>query len=919
MTRNIFHANWTGRAVLILMLGAAALPARLCAGEDERTALRFLQQLKEHGLHDLALEYVGQLRSDATISENLKAVLDYEEGRTLIDEAARTNDLVLRQQLLQEARDKLDVFIKGHPQLEQTKDALVQMARLLVERGHLAVLLSLDAQDQSKKDAKLAEARSSFTQAHDAYESATKQLEAAHKQFVGFIPETDPRRDQRDAIFISLLNAKLQRGMCDYERAQTFPADSKERARILEDAAKQFDDMYKNYRTQMAGLTAQMMLAKCYEEQGKVGEAIGIYKILLEHSDPRLRALQRNVGYFYIVALGKRKEYALAADQALRWLETYNRRDERRSREGLGVLYERAKAIDARWSEIPSGERPAWSRQIIDALTQVSRYASAFKNDALELLKKYKPSAALRAEEISRLSYQDAIDRGQEAIAAHEWERAIALLKAAVRKVDPARDAERANFARYNLAFCYYMNKQFYEADILAEHLARRYPQGGLSAKATEIAMQALADAYNTYTAVDRLSDIERLADLARYTADTWADRDQGDDARINLGQIHGGRGQYDEAIKVFGAVRRRSQRFVESQARLGAAHWAKSRSLERRGDSQGAKAEADQALLVLRAALKARRDGGAAQTDAGYVGNVGDLAIVLTETGKPSEALALLEPVMTAQTARSGPAYSRLMEAALQAYVSSNQVEKAIGAMKGLEQAGGAAGRASLYYRLGKLLEKELDALRAKRATSELNRMQHAFQTFLTTLAESKTGQTYESLQWAGESLLAIDASAAAEQVLRRVLTEFAQDPAFLQQQNGSLKLLRTKLKLAAALRAQGKFDEAASLTDELIAQHKGYIEPLFERGMLLEAQGKRDEWSTALAYWEDLAKRVERLRPRREVYYETWYHVASVLAKQKDAARARQTLNSIMKLAPSVGSPEMKAKYEGLLAQLK
>ena len=55
------------------------------------------------------------------------------------------------------------------------------------------------------------------------------------------------------------------------------------------------------------------------------------------------------------------------------------------------------------------------------------------------------------------------------------------------------------------------MNKQYYEADVLAEHLARRYPQGGLSAKATEIGMQALAEAYTTYTEVDRLSDLDRL------------------------------------------------------------------------------------------------------------------------------------------------------------------------------------------------------------------------------------------------------------------------------------------------------------------------------------------------------------------------------------------------------------------------
>ncbi len=35
---------------------------------------------------------------------------------------------------------------------------------------------------------------------------------------------------------------------------------------------------------------------------------------------------------------------------------------------------------------------------------------------------------------------------------------------------------------------------------------------------------------------------------------------------------------------------------------------------------------------------------------------------------------------------------------------------------MKSLEEAGGAAGRAQLYFKLGKLLEKELEGLRQER-----------------------------------------------------------------------------------------------------------------------------------------------------------------------------------------------------------
>jgi tetratricopeptide (TPR) repeat protein len=904
------------------MAGLVLTMTQARADEDPRTVSRFVQELRNHGLHDLAVEYLNGLRGDATLPNELKVLLDYEEGRTLIDEAAKSSDLVLREQLLHEARTKLEGFAKANAQRPEARDALVQLAKLLVERGYLAMLLSEDAPDKAKKEAKVAEARAAFTQAHDVYGKAVEQLNAAYKKFPGFIPEGSPLRTQRDDLQTTMLNAMLQKGVADYELAQTYPEGSAERSQYLKTALEQFDSLYKSHREQFAGLAAQMWQAKCYEEQGDIGAAIGLYKQLLQHTDSRLRVLQRHVGFFYIVALAKRKQHALAADEATRWLEKYSQRDDRRSREGMGVLLEMAKSIDAQMPEIAHADRPKAVRQIIDTLNQVVRFASPYKKDALALLKKYKPSAGMKAEEIARLTYEDAMGRADEAIAAQEWERAITLLKAAVRKADVVREIEKVNLARYNLAFCYYKNQQYAEADVLAEHFARRYPQAGLASKAADIAVQSLIEAYTTSKDGHRLSDLDRLVSVAEYTAETWPDRDEGDIARLYLGQIYLGRGQYDPAIAAFGAVRRRSGKWVEAQTQLGGAHWAKSRALDRQKNTAAAQADAQKAIEILQGALKTRQEAGAGPTEPGLVANVGDLAIVLTETGKPAQALTLLDPIVKAQTVRSGSAYARLMEALLTAYITSNQVQQAITSMKALEQVGGGRNLAQLYYRLGKLLERELESLRQKGDTAALTQMQRSYRTFLTTLAASQTGQSYESLDWAGASLLTLDAYEDAERVIRRVLTEFAEKPEYLQQPNGRRRLVLARVRLAAALRGQGKLDEANALVEELISQNQNprYIEPLFEKGMLLEAkaQAGKSNWAAALGYWENLGKNLERIRPRPVQYYDVWYHVAWVLSKQRDALKARQTLQGVMRLTPSVGSPEMKAKYHGLLAQL-
>ena len=54
----------------------------------------------------------------------------------------------------------------------------------------------------------------------------------------------------------------------------------------------------------------RMWQGKCFEEQGEIGSAIAIYKELMGHAEPKLRDLQRHVGYFYVVALSKHKRYA---------------------------------------------------------------------------------------------------------------------------------------------------------------------------------------------------------------------------------------------------------------------------------------------------------------------------------------------------------------------------------------------------------------------------------------------------------------------------------------------------------------------------------------------------------------------------------------------------------------------------------
>jgi tetratricopeptide (TPR) repeat protein len=910
-----------------------------------------VQGLRERGYFDLAVEYLEQLRKSPETPPELRAVIDYEIGKSLLEEASRSADLERRRVQFDQASAKLEAFAKANPKHPLAPDALAQMARLLVERGMLAMIQGGEAAAPAEKQAKIAEARSLLKKGRDAYEQALKPLRAAYEGFPKFIAQGDARREERDRAHVALMDSQLKRALVDYQEAQTYPAGSTERNDLLSKAQQSFESMYKEHRTQLAGLYARMWQGKCYEEQSELGKAMGIYNELMEHGDPRLRPLQRHVGYFRIIIDGKRKEYALAADEAGRWLQA-NPRD-RHGPEGLGVLLELAKSIVAQLDGLSGAELEAAKKRLVDVLTEVVHFYSPHKFEALALLQKYKPKAAAGATIPANLTYDDAMAQADLALSSQEWTRAIALLKAAIRRADPTREPEKANRARYQLAFAYYQNQNYYEAAVLAEHLARRYPQGGLSADATKIGMAAFTFAYNTFTQRDRTADLNHLVELAKYTAATWPDTDQGDAARITLGEIYSGQGKYAQAAKQFEEVRSNSSRHADAEAKAGGAHWRQSLVLRDSGKTSEGDAEAKQAETLLKEALKTRQSAGATASDPSLLMNACDLAEIYLATERPKESQALVEPLareLTPKTPPEGllPAVSRLLATLLRTHVGLGQVDQALADMNRLETLGGGASLTQLYYELGKLLKKQMETLQARGDQMGYDRTQQAFQHFLQALVKSKSGQSYESLQWAGEAMLGLSESAheqaealrarrlvreadatdsagralagEAAAVFEQILNTYGKDETFRQRPNGEAQLFRTKLRQVSAFRNERDFSKATQLVESLIDQNKRILDPQLEKGLLLEDQAAagKGKWSDAYEHWRGLAATLGRGARKPKEYYEASYHVAYVLFKEGQKDEAKKALRSVMRLSPTVGGPDMKAKYETLLKQI-
>ncbi len=182
----------------------------------------------------MALQYLDALRQDPETPAALKKTLEFEEGRTLIEEATHSSDPDISKAKLEQAKVKIEAFVKANPDLPQTTEALVDLAHLLYERGLNEVDIAGEARAANDKESKLAAARGYYESARTSYAKAFERLNAKLAEYPKFIPPEDPRKLERERVRNSVMQAELQKSVVDYYEAQTYPQDSKERSELLD-------------------------------------------------------------------------------------------------------------------------------------------------------------------------------------------------------------------------------------------------------------------------------------------------------------------------------------------------------------------------------------------------------------------------------------------------------------------------------------------------------------------------------------------------------------------------------------------------------------------------------------------------------------------------------------------------------------
>ena len=765
----------------------------------------FLQGLEDHGLNDMAMEYLERIESSPLCPPEFKPVIDYKAGIILVAEAGTVRSISERAKRLDAARQRFERFLAEHAGHKLASNATTQLANVLVERGRM---LSDESRRPSKTDAEkkrlVSEARGLYGEAEAVFLEAEKRYVDLLKSMpAGPIDKKDIELiDARNRARADLMQSRLFIGTVIYERAMTYPPKSTQRDALLNEAAKKYNALYEKYGSWLAGLYARMWEGRCYKELGDYKKALLIFEELLAQNDEPIafRQLKNKALVLFLKTslLSGAEQYKPAADSFNEW-EKSSRPNEQSSNDGLAIKYLAGEALleYARQMQDADSKRQDSIAKARELFQFVSRFPGDYQRSAKIKLADPLLGGNSSDQGSQPATFAEAQERGKAALdqlqvletqkrlqgnsksstatvkeIADLQAKAIRYYQMALRMVSSETPLEDVNTARYYLAYLHWLAGDTYRAAVLGEFLAVRYPNTTVARQGAKIAMAAYAKLYNQATAGSAAHEFgnRHMVAMAGYITKLWPESPEAADAWMMLLHTAVASGNLSRAAEFLKKIPPDSSQRGEAELMLGRAYWAAYLRAQRFDDDERPKeAELQKQLDEAKRLLAAGIEHTAEKIDASLFASVLSLAQINLRDGHQSEAVKLLDhPKYGPHTllkekhpASNQPGYDvETYKTALRAYVANRDLEKAEKTMDRLEKAVAAEGGAEaaskltkIYISLGRELQEQLADLRKQNKAGQLKDVSEAFELFLDRILQREEGNTFNSLNWVAET----------------------------------------------------------------------------------------------------------------------------------------------------------------------
>ncbi len=951
------------------------------AGEEP---LRFLQVLRENGYGDIAVEYLRILDQRPDLPPEVRDVWDLEMSKSLRAAADDAFDAYDYERLTEESQKYLAKFIREKPDHPAVASAMTSWGEFLGQRAisRLGAAKRIAGKDKLQHEMYLADARESLKPAREKFVQAQQYLQ---KQLAALPPppKLSTRRTQRGKaakaraeIEANLLEARFQTAMADYYLAQTYSdPKSKERADTLHRAAKGFDDIFQQDRTSgdmltLTGLRAHLWHGKTAEELGDPRLATDIYdEVLVNAAEPGqrraatgLEPLFARVEYFRMLILAKQKPDQFLAE-ATAWLEQNHHR--LRQTEGYqGIALEAAKAIHAKAQKAAGPEKAKGVSKALRILIEMSRIRSPYQQNAILLRRDLLLASGKSDLEVS--TFEEAVALADAAVADAQWEQVRNLYKKALEIADRTKFMDDARIAAAGEALLgaelMLARSLFNEGElercieavgrIVHEDQDKKIVRKDsyAAAQAAALAVGAALNLYVNATDDKKPAALKRLTRLAEFTESNWPGRPAADDARMARGQAKLVVNRVQEAIDIFERVNPKSTRYPQAMYFVGQ-NYARLYLVEknkpdgRRDESQVA-AYRDKVVERLRAGLSilAKRVEPGRPLPDYFLETQLLLAEIRADGGEQKEAAELYRPLIDIIKADKPRNFDRttvrVFLGAVRAYAALGQFDKAGDAADVLIELGPDSPQVNdVLIRFAGLLDLERKKASAavteletttkdaetKAAKQHLAKVQNLLGKILGKLAGRKELSLW-AMVFIADGLNSLGMTAEASREYQEIIQRTETDPEFAK--SAKKAMTRVRAQLLGLLRKEGKFAEALEQVDQLIEDNPRALEPLMEKGRILEGWAEKEpaKLGHAVAHWVMLRNRLQPMRKKPAEYYDVMYNVAACLIQEAEhgkdkatvldrAKMAEQVLKAALVLSPKLNGPDTVARYKVLL----
>jgi len=715
-----------------------------------------------------------------------------------------------------------------------------------------------------------------------------------------------------------------------------------------------------------------MWHGKTSEEQGDLATALDIYdEVLANAPEPTergpatgLEPLFAQVERFRLMIVQKQKPLQYLPE-AMAWLKDYKRL---RQTEGYqGIALDVAQAMLAEAGKLSGPKKSEMTRSVLQIVTECGKIRSPFQQE-LVVLRREILSAGGRDTEVN--NFEEAVALGKAAAANSDWQQALEAYRKAIELAEKNKLRNPTGIAEAHdaldrvqlmLARDAFNTGKFNECVALAGKIV--YDEQGnvkgqsvTAAQASALGVGAVLNQYMAASEGEKPAALKRLMKLAEFTQKNWPDRPEADDARMYLGQAKlvvaqakGGAEQIREAIAAFERVNPKSERYPVAMYLAGETYWRLYIVAKMRGEANGKEqmvADRGKADQRIRAALELFRK----QCEPGHpkprymLETELLLAEMCNEAGQAKEAAALYAPLVEIVKTERPKTFDnntiRIFLGAVRSYCTLKQLDKAGAASEVLVSIGPDTLPVNdVLVEFAKLLNLERKKAEAqvtelevgiqkeelKAAQARLASMEDLLGKILLNLSQ-RTELGLGHMIFVGETLNTIGKTVEASQLFQAILKRMEADHEFAERGQKALSLIRTEL--LKALRKQEKFEEAAKQVDQLIQEHPRALEPLMEKGRILEAWAEKDptKFDLAVGHWATLRTRLQPMKKKPPEYYEVMYNVAKCLVREAEkstdkavaldrAKKAEQVLKAALILSPKLNGPDTVARYKVLL----